>query len=86
MLNQSDMMPPQLGSTYSMETAGSASSLGFDSFTTMSLGPNICAHMSPMEASLPAKEAENSEVTISIFVVMTNFIIFMTLPDFLLLL
>ncbi|KAG2576059.1 hypothetical protein PVAP13_6NG003500 [Panicum virgatum] len=49
------------GSTYSMETAGSASSLGFDSFTTMSLGPNICAHMSPMEASLPAKEAENSE-------------------------
>jgi len=49
------------GSTYSMETAGSASSLGFDSFTTMSLGPNICAHMSAMEASLPAKEAENSE-------------------------
>ncbi|XP_025822620.1 B3 domain-containing protein IDEF1-like isoform X1 [Panicum hallii] len=49
------------GSTYSMETAGSASSLGFDSFTTMSLGPNICAHMSPMEGSLPAKEAENSE-------------------------
>jgi ribosomal protein S14 len=39
-----------------------------------------------MEGSLPAKEAENSEVTISTFVVMTNFIIFMTLPYFLLLL
>ncbi|OEL26820.1 B3 domain-containing protein IDEF1 [Dichanthelium oligosanthes] len=34
---------------------------GFDSFTTMSLGPNICAHMSPMEGSISAKEAESSE-------------------------
>ncbi|WVZ95602.1 hypothetical protein U9M48_041341 [Paspalum notatum var. saurae] len=41
--------------------SGSASSLGFDSFTTMSLGPNICTHMSPMEGSMSAKEAENSE-------------------------
>lgn len=41
--------------------SGSASSLGFDSFTTMSLGPNICTYMSPMEGSISAKEAENSE-------------------------
>ncbi|TKW08019.1 hypothetical protein SEVIR_6G001200v4 [Setaria viridis] len=41
--------------------SGSASSLGFDSFTTMSLGPNICAHMSPMEGSISANEADNSE-------------------------
>ncbi|XP_066351946.1 B3 domain-containing protein IDEF1-like isoform X2 [Miscanthus floridulus] len=41
--------------------SGCASSLGFDSFTTMSLGPNICAHMTPMEGSISAKEPENSE-------------------------
>ncbi|CAO2169918.1 unnamed protein product, partial [Urochloa humidicola] len=43
------------------EDSGSASSLGFDSFTTMSLGPNICAHMPPMEGSISAKEADDSE-------------------------
>ncbi|XP_021321517.1 B3 domain-containing protein IDEF1 isoform X2 [Sorghum bicolor] len=41
--------------------SGCASSLGFDSFTTMSLGPNICAHMTPMEGSISAKEPENSQ-------------------------
>ncbi|CAL4996043.1 unnamed protein product [Urochloa decumbens] len=41
--------------------SGSASTLGFDSFTTMSLGPNICAHMPPMEGSISAKEADDSE-------------------------
>ncbi|KAL6659615.1 hypothetical protein ACP70R_003655 [Stipagrostis hirtigluma subsp. patula] len=41
--------------------SASASSLGVESFTTMSLGPNICTHMPPMEGSMPAKEAENSE-------------------------
>nr|CAB3479607.1 unnamed protein product [Digitaria exilis] len=41
--------------------SGSTSSLGFDSFTTMSLGPNICANMSPMEGSISAKEPDNSE-------------------------
>ncbi|XP_062191151.1 B3 domain-containing protein IDEF1-like [Phragmites australis] len=41
--------------------SGSASSLGVESFTTMSLGPNICTHMPPMEGSISAKEADNSE-------------------------
>ncbi|AQK78010.1 B3 domain-containing protein IDEF1 isoform X1 [Zea mays] len=41
--------------------SGCAFSLGFDSFTTMSLGPNICANMTPMERSISAKEPENSE-------------------------
>uniref|UniRef100_A0A804PQT9 TF-B3 domain-containing protein n=1 Tax=Zea mays TaxID=4577 RepID=A0A804PQT9_MAIZE len=53
--------PPQLVSSYSLETTGCAFSLGFDSFTTMSLGPNICANMTPMERSISAKEPENSE-------------------------
>ncbi|KAJ1266748.1 hypothetical protein BS78_07G001700 [Paspalum vaginatum] len=54
--------PHQLRHTHIPDKdSGSASSLGFDSFTTMSLGPNICTHMSPMEGSMSAKEADNSE-------------------------
>ncbi|GJN12690.1 hypothetical protein PR202_ga30992 [Eleusine coracana subsp. coracana] len=41
--------------------SGSAPSLGVESFTTMSLGPNICTQMSPMEGSICTKQAENSE-------------------------
>ncbi|KAL6856990.1 hypothetical protein ACP4OV_018372 [Aristida adscensionis] len=41
--------------------SASASSLGVESFTTMSLGPNICTHIPPMEGSISAKEAETSE-------------------------
>ncbi|XP_062196252.1 B3 domain-containing protein IDEF1-like [Phragmites australis] len=53
---------PPLRHTLSQDKdLGSASSLGVESFTTMSLGPNICTHMPSMEGSISAKEAENSE-------------------------
>ncbi|TVU43856.1 hypothetical protein EJB05_10356, partial [Eragrostis curvula] len=41
--------------------SGSAPNLGVESFTTMSLGPNICTQMSPMDGSISTKEADISE-------------------------
>uniref|UniRef100_A0A0A8XSY4 TF-B3 domain-containing protein n=1 Tax=Arundo donax TaxID=35708 RepID=A0A0A8XSY4_ARUDO len=53
--------PPLRHSHSQDKDSGSAPGLGVESFTTMSLGPHIYSHMPPMEGSISAKEAENSE-------------------------